>query len=102
MLQPPIGSTMRTLSILALIVVAPALAQSPAPTETAPLVAPFSSGKAGAAFPSGWIPIKINDQKKPTLYDLVDDQGRSSCTQSPTAPRACSAFTRHSICKPRQ
>jgi hypothetical protein len=75
MLQPPIGSTMRTLSILALIVVAPALAQSPAPTETAPLVAPFSSGKAGAAFPSGWIPIKINDQKKPTLSDLVDDQG---------------------------
>jgi Protein of unknown function (DUF3047) len=66
---------MRTLSILALIVVAPAFAQSPATTETAPLVAPFSSGKAGAAFPSGWIPIKINDQKKPTLYDLVDDQG---------------------------
>ena len=23
----------------------------------------------------GWMPVKINDQKKPTQYDLVDDQG---------------------------
>jgi hypothetical protein len=66
---------MRMLSILALIAVAPAFAQSPTTTETAPLVAPFSAGRPGVTFPAGWIPIKINDQKKPTLYDLVDDQG---------------------------
>ena len=66
---------MRTLSILALIVAAPAFAQAPPATDAAPLVAPFSSGRAGATFPAGWIPIKINEQKKPTLYDLTDDQG---------------------------
>ena len=66
---------MRTLSLLVLIVAAPVLAQTPATTETAPQVAPFSSGNAGTAFPSGWVPIKINETKKPTLYDLTDDQG---------------------------
>ena len=74
--QPPIGSTLRMLSILALIVAAPAFAQAPPATDAAPRVAPFSSGRAGATFPAGWLPIKINEQKKPTLYDLVDDQGK--------------------------
>ncbi len=63
------------LSTLALIVAAPAFAQAPPATDAAPLVAPFSSGRTGATFPPGWLPIKINEQKKPTLYDLTDDQG---------------------------
>src|SRR5438874_4646595 len=42
---------------------------------SAPLVPPFSAARAGPALPSGWLPIKINEQKKPTAYDLVDDQG---------------------------
>jgi hypothetical protein len=43
--------------------------------ESAPLVPPFSSAKPGTAAPAGWMPIKINEQKKPTQYDFVDDQG---------------------------
>jgi Protein of unknown function (DUF3047) len=65
---------MRTLTILALIAVAPAFAQVPPPID-APRVTPFSKARPGTAFPSGWGPLKINDQKKPTSYDLVEDQG---------------------------
>lgn len=66
---------MRTLSVLALIATAPAFAQSPPAIEAVPLVAPFSQGKAGGPLPAGWIPVKINEQKKPTSYSLVDEQG---------------------------
>ena len=50
----------------------PLLAQS---MTAAPLVTPFSAAKAGTALPQGWAPIKINDQKKPTTYEFVEDQG---------------------------
>jgi Protein of unknown function (DUF3047) len=64
------------LPLVLLLAAAPALAQTPPPSaESAPLVAPFSQGKAGTTFPSGWIPVKINDQKTPTQYDLVSDDG---------------------------
>ena len=66
---------MRTLPLLALLAIAPAFAQTPPPTEAAPLVAPFSQARAGGALPAGWVPVKINDQKAPTVYALVDDQG---------------------------
>ena len=58
-----------------------ALAVAGAPTALAqsmtasPLVTPFSDAKPGASLPPGWAPIKINDQKKPTVYDFVDDGG---------------------------
>lgn len=79
---PPAGprevpSSMRpliaSLCIAAAIAAAPvALAQS---MTGAPLVTPFSAAKAGTALPQGWAPIKINDTKKPTLYEFVEEQG---------------------------
>jgi Protein of unknown function (DUF3047) len=67
---------MRALTILTLIAAAPAFAQAPTPPPgDAPRVTPFSKAHPGATFPSGWGPLKINDQKKPTSYDLVEDQG---------------------------
>lgn len=39
-------------------------------------VVPFSSGRAGDSMPRGWQVMKINDSKKPTLYRLVDDNGK--------------------------
>ena len=47
-------------------------AQSP---TSAPQVTPFSAAKPGTTPPQGWAPIKINDQKKPTTYEFVEDQG---------------------------
>jgi len=49
------------------------VAQAQAPT--APFPTAFSGVKAGTALPQGWAPIKINDQKKPTVYEFVDDGG---------------------------
>jgi hypothetical protein len=67
---------MRNLRLLTLIATAPAVAQSPPATkEAAPLVTPFSLARPGAAYPPGWAPVKINDQKKPTVYRMVDDDG---------------------------
>jgi len=67
---------MRNLTLLALIAAGPALVQTPpAAAQSAPMVTPFSQARAGATIPAGWSPIKINEQKKPTVYDLVDDQG---------------------------
>ncbi len=43
--------------------------------EAAPLVSPFSTGKAGTALPAPWEPFRIAPGKKPTRYALVDDQG---------------------------
>jgi len=51
---------------------AAALAQS---MTAAPLVTPFSAAKPGTALPQGWSPIKINEQKKPTVYEFVEEQG---------------------------
>lgn len=69
-------SNMRRCAALALVFAAPVLAQSPpASMEAAPLVSLFSSGRPGDAFPRDWVPVKINDQKKPTVYRMVDDGG---------------------------
>src|SRR4051812_25968864 len=65
---------MKKLMLVALLVTAPAGAQTPA-TDSAPLVRPFSAAKPGTAVAPGWMPIKINDQKNPTQYDFVEDQG---------------------------
>jgi hypothetical protein len=64
------------LCLIATLTATSANAQSP-PTsmEAAPLVGQFSTARPGTALPPGWEPIKINDQKKPTAYDLVDDGG---------------------------
>src|SRR5689334_144796 len=35
----------------------------------------FSAAKAGSTIPAPWAPVKINDRKTPTRYDLVDDGG---------------------------
>ena len=43
--------------------------------EAAPLPAPFSTSKPGAALPRGWEPVKLSDRKRPTDYALVDDDG---------------------------
>ena len=43
--------------------------------EAAPLPAPFSTGKPGAAAPPGWERIKFSDRKMPTEYTLVESDG---------------------------
>lgn len=43
--------------------------------ESAPLVAPFSAGRPGAPLPPGWQMVRITEQKRLTVYDLVADQG---------------------------
>ena len=43
--------------------------------EAAPLPAPFSPNRAGAALPRGWEPVKLSDRKRPTQYALVEDAG---------------------------
>jgi len=75
--RPIIGNShaMQKLILIALLAAAPAIAQPPS-IESAPLVPPFSSAKPGTGLPPGWMPIKINDQKKPTQYDLVEDDGK--------------------------
>ena len=65
---------MKNLTFIAFLAATPAFAQPPS-MESAPLVPPFSAAKPGSAFPAGWMPVKINEQKKPTQYDLVDDEG---------------------------
>ncbi len=68
---------MRTCALLlaaAAAVAAPA-AQGQARIEAAPLVTPFSAGRPGTALPAPWEPFRIARGKKPTQYDLVDDQG---------------------------
>lgn len=47
------------------------LAQSP------PGVVHFSAGKPGGPMPAGWEPVKITDQKKPTEYTLVANDGQT-------------------------
>src|SRR5438046_9476227 len=69
-----ISPDMSKLTLVLLLAAAPAVAQAPS-MESAPLVPPFSTARAGTTLPSGWVPIKVNEQKKPTVYDLVDDPG---------------------------
>jgi len=56
--------------LLALSVASPAAAQQPSG------VVPFSSAKPGA-MPQGWDVAKITDQKKPTEYSLVANDGQT-------------------------
>jgi hypothetical protein len=42
----------------------------------APLVAPFSGAKPGAALPSGWEVLSLGSTKTPTVYKFVDDGGQ--------------------------
>ena len=66
---------MRThLTLAAAAAIAVATSAS-AQTDTAPLVTPFSTQKAGADMPAGWEVVKITEEKKPTQYRLVDDGG---------------------------
>jgi hypothetical protein len=60
--------------LAAAAIVAPGGAAGQSRMESAPLVTPFSSLKAGAPVPP-WEPVKIAAGKKPTQYQLVDDQG---------------------------
>jgi hypothetical protein len=64
---------LRTATLMAgILVVSPAvLAQAPAG------VVPFSAGKPGGAIPAGWETAKITDQKKPTEYTLVSNDGHT-------------------------
>jgi hypothetical protein len=48
-----------------------ALAQGPAG------LVPFSAGKPGGAMPAGWETVKITDQKKPTEYTLISNDGHT-------------------------
>jgi hypothetical protein len=59
------------MSLLGLAVGLPAAAQQP------PGVVPFSAGKPGDAMPAGWVTVKITDQKKPTEYKLVSNDGHT-------------------------
>ncbi len=43
--------------------------------ERAPLVTPFSAGPLGAPHPDGWEAVPLTDNKRPTVYELVDDHG---------------------------
>jgi len=62
--------------------------------EAAPLPAPFSAGKTGAALPSGWEPVKLSDKKKPTVYNLVEDAGTVVLhAKADTAASALAQFT---------
>ena len=65
---------MNKLALVLFLTAAAAFAQPPS-TESTPAMPPFSSAKPGSVPPAGWMPIKINEQKKPTQYDFVDDQG---------------------------
>ena len=38
-------------------------------------VTPFSAAAPGAAIPAPWGPVRINERKVPTRYDLVSDDG---------------------------
>ena len=54
-----------------LVVNQSAVAQEPAG------VVHFSAGKPGGPLPAGWEPVKITDQKKPTEYTLINNDGRT-------------------------
>ena len=63
---------------LAVALVVGGLAALPAAAQTSAesgVVVPFSGAGAGGAIPAPWGPVKINDRKIPTRYDLVVDSG---------------------------
>ena len=71
--RPQWRNTAAAVFVAALVIAAPAaLGQI---STMAPPVAPFSADIAGAPIPAPWGPVKINDRKIPTHYDLVEDDG---------------------------
>jgi hypothetical protein len=44
--------------------------------QVPPGIVYFSAGKPGGPLPVGWEPVKITDQKKPTEYTLVNNDGQ--------------------------
>jgi hypothetical protein len=69
MTQPRLG----TAALIAGILFAHPLALAQAPAG----FVPFSASKPGAAMPSGWESVKITDQKKPTEYILISNDGHT-------------------------
>lgn len=53
----------------------PTTLEAQARLESAPLVMPFSAGPVGAPYPAGWEAIPLTARKRPTHYDLVQDEG---------------------------
>jgi hypothetical protein len=50
-------------------------AHAQATLAAAPLLMPFSAGRAGAPAPKGWEVLRLTDRKRLTAYDLVADHG---------------------------
>jgi hypothetical protein len=46
---------------------------APQATAQPAAIAPFSTATVGAAIPAPWAPVRINERKTPTRYDLVAD-----------------------------
>ena len=65
------SSLLVSVALLGLAAALTAGAQEP------PGIVHFSSGKPGTAMPSGWESVKITDQKKPTEYKLVENDGHT-------------------------
>ncbi len=53
----------------------PARAQQPK-MEALPLVPSFSSARPGTELPRGWQPLLLGSTKRPTVYRMVEDDGR--------------------------
>lgn len=69
---------MRRLPVIAVAVACALGAPSAHPQatlEAAPLLMPFSAGRAGAPAPPGWEVLRLTDRKRLTAYDLVADHG---------------------------
>jgi hypothetical protein len=65
------------LSLFALALCAPAQVHAQDKLESSPLVTPFSVGKPGGPMPRGWLPFSLGGNKKPTEYQIVEDQGKT-------------------------
>jgi hypothetical protein len=67
---------MRKASRLAAAVLASLACAASAIAQEAPGLVKFSSAKPGEALPKGWEVAKITDQKKPTKYKFVENEGQ--------------------------
>jgi hypothetical protein len=62
------------LAVVAAALLAAVFAAAAAERATTSSDGLFSTGTAGPQI-AGWAPLKVSDKKKPTLYELVDDEG---------------------------
>lgn len=60
------------IAIALAVLLASAVVQAQAPAQP---VAPFSTARPGTTLPQGWESRRITEQKRPTVYELVDDNG---------------------------